>query len=49
MMPENETPQHTEGYQGFYHLSGATMSVAKSELKYICVTLRRSVYKLAKH
>lgn len=35
MMPENETPQHTEGYQGFYHLSGATMSVAKSELKYI--------------
>ncbi|MCX9565435.1 peptidase dimerization domain-containing protein, partial [Vibrio cholerae] len=35
MMPESETPQHTEGYQGFYHLSNATMGVAKSELKYI--------------
>lgn len=35
MMPESETPQHTEGYQGFYHLSSATMGVAKSELKYI--------------
>lgn len=34
-MPEQETPQHTQGYDGFYHLSSATMSVAKSELHYI--------------
>ncbi|WP_070965971.1 peptidase T [Vibrio sonorensis] len=35
MMPELETPEHTEGYEGFYHLSNAEMSVAKSTLHYI--------------
>ncbi len=34
-MPQEETPEHTDGYQGFYHLRAAQMSVAKSELNYI--------------
>jgi len=34
-MPENETPEHTEGYEGFYHLSSAIMNIAHSELHYI--------------
>jgi tripeptide aminopeptidase len=35
MIPEHETPEQTEGYQGFYHLSSATMSIARSELTYL--------------
>ncbi|KYN85408.1 peptidase T [Vibrio cidicii] len=35
MMPEEETPEGTEGYQGFYHLKSAEMGVARSELGYI--------------
>ncbi|QXO15883.1 peptidase T [Vibrio ostreae] len=35
MMPEQETPEHTDGYQGFYHLAAAKMAVAKSELDYL--------------
>ncbi|MGV2988576.1 peptidase T [Vibrio sp. E150_011] len=34
-MPENETPESTEGYEGFYHLGSADLSVAKSTLRYI--------------
>ncbi|NOI14002.1 peptidase T [Vibrio hepatarius] len=35
MMPEDQTPEATDGYQGFYHLKSARMSVARSELNYI--------------
>ncbi|WP_299690846.1 peptidase T [uncultured Vibrio sp.] len=35
MMPAQETPECTEGYEGFYHLTSADMSVARSELAYI--------------
>ncbi|MEZ8100816.1 peptidase T [Vibrio bivalvicida] len=35
MMPAEETPEATEGYEGFYHLKSAEMSVARSELGYI--------------
>ncbi|NVD07804.1 peptidase T [Vibrio sp. JPW-9-11-11] len=35
MMPSEETPECTEGYQGFFHLKSADMSVARSELGYI--------------
>ncbi|AIW16310.1 peptidase T [Vibrio tubiashii] len=35
MMPAEETPESTEGYEGFYHLKSAEMSVARSELGYI--------------
>ncbi|CAH6852266.1 peptidase T [Vibrio chagasii] len=35
MMPSQETPECTEGYEGFYHLKSAVMGVARSELGYI--------------
>ena len=34
-MPSEDTPECTEGYQGFSHLSSSTMSVARSQLNYI--------------
>lgn len=34
-MPAAETPECTSGYEGFYHLSNAEMSVTKSTLNYI--------------
>ncbi|MCL9773962.1 peptidase T [Vibrio methylphosphonaticus] len=34
-MPSDETPEATQGYEGFYHLGSADMSVAKSTLHYI--------------
>ncbi|MCK8081999.1 peptidase T [Vibrio sp. 1CM24A] len=35
MMPAQETPECTEGYEGFYHLKSAEVGVARSELGYI--------------
>lgn len=35
MLPAVETPSHTEGYEGFYHLSDISGSVEKTTLKYI--------------
>ena len=35
MLPRWETPEHTEGYEGFYHLVGIEGSVEKTELTYI--------------
>ncbi|GEA50056.1 peptidase T [Vibrio inusitatus NBRC 102082] len=35
MMPSEETPECTEGYEGFYHLNSMTGAVAKAELSYI--------------
>lgn len=35
MLPPVETPSHTEGYEGFYHLNGMEGSVEKCTLRYI--------------
>lgn len=35
MLPPDETPQHTEGYEGFYHLTDMSGNVEHAELKYI--------------
>ena len=35
MLPRWETPEHTEGYEGFYHLVGIDGSVEKTVLSYI--------------
>ena len=35
MLPRSETPEHTEGYEGFYHLTGMEGTVEKSTLSYI--------------
>ncbi|MFA0476345.1 peptidase T [Vibrio breoganii] len=35
LMPSEETPECTEGYEGFYHLNSMTGAVARAELSYI--------------
>lgn len=35
MLPEEETPEHTEGREGFYHLDSMTGEVASAKLHYI--------------
>ena len=35
MLPEDETPETTEGYQGFYHLLGITSNIELAKLSYI--------------
>jgi len=35
MLPRHETPEHTEKYEGFYHLVSINGSVEKTELEYI--------------
>lgn len=35
MLPANETPEHTEGYEGFYHLVGISGDVETTTLNYI--------------
>lgn len=35
MLPRHETPEHTEGYEGFFHLTHMEGTVEKSSLSYI--------------
>ena len=35
MLPDDETPESTEGYQGFYHLTGIQATVEQAKLSYI--------------
>lgn len=35
MLPRHETPEHTEGYEGFYHLVAMEGNVEQSTLEYI--------------
>lgn len=35
LLPQAETPSHTEGYEGFYHLHRMTGTVEEAELHYI--------------
>lgn len=35
MLPDNETPETTEGYQGFYHLQSINSSIEQAKLNYI--------------
>jgi tripeptide aminopeptidase len=35
MLPPQERPEHTEGYEGFFHLVGMTGTVEEAELSYI--------------
>ncbi|WP_323703053.1 peptidase T [Mammaliicoccus sp. Dog046] len=34
-LPSDEVPEHTEGYEGFYHLTDMSGSVEKAKLQYI--------------
>ena len=35
MLPPHERPEHTEGYEGFFHLTGMTGTVEEATLSYI--------------
>ncbi len=35
MLPKNERPEYTEGYEGFYHLTDIKSDVEKAEMSYI--------------
>ena len=35
MLPDDETPETTEGYEGFYHLIGMTTNTERAQLSYI--------------
>lgn len=35
LLPEGETPEHTEGYEGFYHLNSFSGEVQRASLHYI--------------
>lgn len=35
MLPSGETPENTEGYEGFYHLTGTRGNVERTEIEYI--------------
>lgn len=35
MLPRSETPEHTEGYEGFYHLTSVSGTVEQTTLSYI--------------
>ena len=35
MLPADEAPEHTEGYEGFYHLIGITGEVEQTTVSYI--------------
>lgn len=44
MLPEKETPEHTEGYEGFYHLVGMQGTVEESKLTYIIRDHDRTIF-----
>ena len=35
MLPRHETPEHTDGYEGFYHLNSFNGDVEKTEMQFI--------------
>ncbi|WP_430816253.1 peptidase T [Carboxylicivirga sp. RSCT41] len=41
MLPRHETPEHTEGYEGFYHLMMFNGDVEKTEMMYIIRDFKR--------
>jgi len=41
MLPRHETPEHTEGYEGFYHLMSFNGGVEQSEMMYIIRDFKR--------
>lgn len=48
MLPEKETPAHTEGYEGFYHVVGVEGSVDKSTVSWIIRDFNRENFESRK-
>lgn len=47
-MPSGETPEHTEGYEGFYHLVGMKGTVEETTLSYIIRDHNRGKFEIRK-
>ena len=48
MLPSNETPETTEGYQGFYHLLGIQSTIEEARLNYIIRDHDRDLFEYRK-
>ena len=49
MLPHDETPETTEGYQGFYHLLGIESHVEQAKMSYIIRDHDRDTFEDRKH
>lgn len=47
-LPAEETPEHTEGYQGFYHLNSIKGNVERAEMHYILRDFEREGFEARK-
>ena len=47
-LPEDERPEHTEGYEGFYHLTGMSGTVESAQLSYIIRDHNRELFEARK-
>lgn len=48
LLPEQETPEHTEGYEGFYHLTGINGNCERASLSYIIRDHHRDIFEKRK-
>lgn len=48
MLPRHQTPEHTEGYEGFYHLTAMQGDVELTTLKYIIRDFNREIFEQRK-
>jgi len=48
LLPEQETPEHTEGYEGFYHLTGINGNCERASLSYIIRDHHRDIFEQRK-
>ena len=48
LMPENETPGTTEGYEGFFHLCGIQATVEEATLSYILRDHNQGIFNMRK-
>lgn len=44
MLPENEVPEQTEGYEGFYHLIEMSGNIEKTEMQFIIRDHNREIF-----
>ena len=49
MLPVAQRPEHTEGYEGFYHLVGLNGTVEEAEISYIIRDHDRAKFEAKKH
>ena len=49
LLPQWQRPEHTEGYEGFYHLIGISGSVEKASMEYIIRDHSREKFEEKKH